>query len=72
VGAPSGAEGDVAWASLVVAGLTLVVGRPGRPVREVERRQLAALSRVADVRFVELARRAAQSSHPSVIVQSVI
>lgn len=63
-----GAEGDVSWASLTAAGLTLVVGRAGRPVREVESRQLAALARVADVRVVELGRRSSASLHPSAVV----
>lgn len=55
---PEGPE-DVAWASLARAGLDLVVGRPGRPVRGRERRQLAALAEIADVRWAELAGRGA-------------
>jgi hypothetical protein len=40
---------DVAWADLAEAGLTLVLGRKGRPFRGRERRQLAALARIADL-----------------------
>lgn len=46
---------DIAWAALEGAGLDLVVGRPGRPVRQRERQQLAALARIADARWSELA-----------------
>jgi hypothetical protein len=46
---------DVAWAPLASAGLNLVVGRTGRPLRARERRQVAALARIADTRWVEVA-----------------
>ena len=49
---------DVAWATLPTAELALVVGRRGRPFRARERRQLAALARIADCRWVELSARA--------------
>ena len=39
---------DVAWAPLPRTELALVVGRRGRPFRARERRQLAALARIAD------------------------
>jgi hypothetical protein len=39
---------DVAWAPLPRTDLALVVGRRGRPFRARERRQLAALARIAD------------------------
>jgi hypothetical protein len=42
---------DVAWADLGRAGIALAVGRKGRPFRWRERRQLAALARIADLRI---------------------
>jgi hypothetical protein len=45
---------DVAWAPLARTGLVLVVGRHGRPFRARERRQLAALARIADSRLAQL------------------
>jgi hypothetical protein len=42
---------DVAWADLERAGIALAVGRKGRPFRWRERRQLAALARIADLRI---------------------
>lgn len=53
-GHEGGSAGDVAYGPLTRSGLTLVLGRPGRPWRSVECRQLAALAAVADVRYVEL------------------
>lgn len=41
---------DMAWTRLGRCDLDLVLGRPGRPVRARERRQLAALGQIADVR----------------------
>jgi hypothetical protein len=49
---------DVAWAPLRSAELNLVVGRSGRPLRSRERRQLAALARIADTRWTEVVVRA--------------
>ena len=49
---------DVAWAGLAAAGLALVLGRKGRPFRARERRQLAALARIATFRWAELEARA--------------
>ncbi|HVF32309.1 MAG TPA: hypothetical protein VM933_04645 [Acidimicrobiales bacterium] len=63
--APEGAPEDVAWAPLRRAGLDLVLGRPGRPIRARERRQLAALGEIADVRWAELARVSALRAHPT-------
>jgi len=53
---PAGGWGpeDLAWAPMPDAGLFVVVGRAGRPFRARERRQLAALARIADRRVVEL------------------
>jgi hypothetical protein len=56
---------DVAWAHLAAADLALVMGRAGRPFRARERRQAAALARIADARWVELMSRAARVAHPS-------
>ncbi|MGD9797173.1 MAG: hypothetical protein AB7H43_05010 [Acidimicrobiia bacterium] len=56
---------DVAWAPLMSARLNLVVGRSGRPLRGRERRQLAALARIADTRWTEVVVRASQTRHPS-------
>jgi hypothetical protein len=56
---------DVAWASLDGADLALVLGREGRPFRARERRQVAALARIADRRWLELARRSVRGAHPS-------
>lgn len=56
---------DVAWAELPGAELALVVGREGRPFRARERRQLAALARIADSRWRELSFRTNVRQHPS-------
>jgi hypothetical protein len=56
---------DIAWAPLPSSGLNLVLGRGGRPLRARERRQLAALARIADTRYVELVDRASRDRHPS-------
>jgi hypothetical protein len=54
---------DVAWAPLPAVDRALVVGRKGRPFRARERRQLAALARIADHRWrqLELSRYPAQA-----------
>lgn len=57
---------DMAWTALQQAGLDLVLARPGRPLRTRERRQLAALVAIADVRWVELQRMSSSAVHPSV------
>lgn len=46
---------DVAWAELPGADVALALGRLGRPFRARERRQLAALARIAASRRAELA-----------------
>ena len=61
VGSDAGPD-DVAWAGLPTADLGLVLGRQGRPFRSRERRELVALSRIADFRRVELARPAVARS----------
>ncbi len=57
---------DVAWAPLATSGLDLVLGRRGRPFRARERRQLAALGRIAGQRWIEVSYRSSRRIHPSV------
>lgn len=52
---------DVVWSPLPGTGLALVVGRDRAPFRARERRQVAALARIADTRLVEFSR----GLHPS-------
>ena len=56
---------DVAWAPLPSAGLSLLLGRKGHPLRARERRQLAALARIADMRWREVVVADARLGHPS-------
>lgn len=56
---------DVVWAPLPSAGLSLVLGRSGRPLRGRERRQAAALVRIADTRWAEVKVRDSRQRHPS-------
>lgn len=56
---------DVVWSPLPSAGLALVVGRDGTAYRARERRSVAALARIVDTRFRELARFSSMSHHPS-------
>jgi hypothetical protein len=58
---------DTAWARLDRADLDVVLGRPGRPVRDRERLQLNALARIADLRWADLARGTALRAHPSAV-----
>lgn len=58
---------DVAWAPLVSAGLSVVLGRRGRPLRARERRQVAALARIADTRWAEVSTAGSRASHPSAL-----
>jgi hypothetical protein len=63
---------DVAWADMSVASLVVVLGRDGRPFRIRERRQLSALSRIADNRWVELVRGSRSGSvAPSSLAQAL-
>jgi hypothetical protein len=62
----SGPDG-VAWAPLASADLAVLLGRDGRPFRARERRQLAALARIADRRWAELLLRSARFAHPSMV-----
>jgi len=45
---------ELAWAALPSANLHLVIGRSGRQLRAVERRQVAALASIADARCAEI------------------
>jgi hypothetical protein len=56
---------DVLWAPLPAANLALVMGRDGQAFRARERRTAAALARIVDTRFRELAALAARVNHPS-------
>ena len=62
------APDDVAWADLDAAGLVVMLGRKGRPFRIRERRQLSALARIVDTRWVELTTRNGRLAHPSASV----
>ncbi|HEU5152701.1 MAG TPA: ACT domain-containing protein [Iamia sp.] len=57
---------DVAWAPLPGVDLALVAGRSGTPFRAKERRQVAALARVAGTRAREVGRARSRRAHPSV------
>jgi len=57
---------DVAWAPLPGVDLALVAGRAGTPFRAKERRQVAALARVAGTRAREVGRARSMRAHPSV------
>jgi hypothetical protein len=59
---------DVACASLGAGAGALVLGRQGRPFRARERRQLAALARIAERRLAELAWQSARTTHPAAAV----
>jgi hypothetical protein len=59
--APEQGPDDVVWAPMPAAGLAVVVGRSGSGFRARERRQVAALARIADTRLIDFVRRA----HPS-------
>ncbi len=60
-----GGPDDVAWADLESASLFLVLGRRGRPFRARERRQLSAVARIANARWLELVARPSRLLHPS-------
>src|SRR5258705_472753 len=62
---PGAGPEDVSWAAMPVAGLSLLLGRQGRPFRARERRHVSALADIADSRWAELAWRGARGSHAS-------
>lgn len=61
LGAAERGPDDVVWAPMPAAGLAAVVGRVGSGFRARERRQVAAIARIADTRMTDFVRRA----HPS-------
>lgn len=63
-GADAGPD-DVVCAGMPVARLSLVLGRSGVPFRSRERRQLAALARVADARWRALVITPSRAVHPA-------
>lgn len=67
VAAGGAGRDEVMWAPLASAGLSLVLGRSERPLRGRERRQAAALVRIADARWSEVVVRDSQARHPSVV-----
>lgn len=56
---------DMAWVELAAWDLMLVTGRPGWRFGDRERLRLAAIARLADTRWLDLAERDARTSHPS-------
>ena len=60
---------DIAWVDFAAWDLVLVVGRPVRPLGRHDRLRLAALARVADARWADLAERDARLSHPSRVTE---
>ncbi|HXX88756.1 MAG TPA: hypothetical protein VEI83_00870 [Acidimicrobiales bacterium] len=60
-----GEQADIAWVDLAAWDLVLLVGRPVRPLGRYDRLRLAAIARVADARWADLAERDARLSHPS-------
>lgn len=56
---------DVAWVDLSSWDLALVVGRPGWSFGEDDRRRLAAVARLGDCRWTDLAENEARLLHPS-------
>lgn len=63
-GADAGPD-DVVCAGMPAARLSLVLGRSGVPFRSRERRQLAALARVADARWRALVITPSRAVHPA-------
>jgi hypothetical protein len=61
-------QGDVTWVPLPSAGLALILGREGTAFRAKERRQVAALARIADAWLCSMRQRsqlASRLAHPS-------
>ncbi len=56
---------DIAWVDLSAWDLVLLVGSPTRSLGRYDRLRLAALARLADARWADLAERDARLSHPS-------
>ncbi len=64
-GEGAGEPNDVLWAPLPAAGAALVLGRDRLAFRTRERRQAAALARIADTRFRELHLLCSRTAHPA-------
>ena len=62
---------DMAWAPLPGVDLALVVGRSGTPFRAKERRQVAALARVAGTRAEEVGPARSRQDHPSTRTRTI-
>jgi len=56
---------DIGWVELAAWDLVLAAGRPGLRFGSREQAHLAAVARLADARWVDLAEREARVSHPS-------
>ncbi|HYA67530.1 MAG TPA: ACT domain-containing protein [Acidimicrobiales bacterium] len=61
----AGGRSDIAWVDLSAWDLVLLVGSPTGSLGRFHRLRLAALARVADARWADLAERDARLSHPS-------
>lgn len=64
LGGGDGMADDIVWSPMPAAGMALVLGRDGTAYRARERRQAAALTRIADTRLRELSRRRSRATHP--------
>jgi hypothetical protein len=71
-GSGAASPSDVAWADMEVASLVVVLGRDGRPFRTRERRQLSALARIADHRWVELVTRVPAAMGKAALVPALL
>lgn len=61
----AGGPDDLVWSPLPASEMALVMGRDGHAYRARERRQVAALARIADTRLAELRRLRSRHHHPS-------
>lgn len=57
---------DLVWSPMPASDVALVMGRQGHAYRARERRQVAALARIADTRLAELRRLRSRRQHPSI------
>ena len=68
IGSARWEQGDVTWVPLPSTGLALILGREGTAFRAKERRQVAALARIADAWLCSMRQRsqmAGRLAHPS-------
>lgn len=61
----AGLPDDLVWSPMPSSDVALVMGRNGHAYRARERRQVAALARIADTRLAELRRLRSRRQHPS-------